>query len=96
MEIIGAFANPGDECREPGVRLERLDRAVAAGELRLRQGGVDLVVADLMQAHRGAALAAPQAWDEVMEALFRLRRDRATAEGADREFVHGACRSGRR
>lgn len=49
--------------------------------------------ADLVEQNRGAALAAAQLRDEVVQALGRARRDRAVAERAEGRrvgLVHGA------
>ena len=56
----GALGHPGEESREPRMGAQRLDRVVAAGQFRLGQGRVDLVVADLVQQHGRPALAAPE------------------------------------
>ena len=64
--------------------LQRLGGAVVAGEFGLGQGGVDFLVTDLMQEHRGPVFTAPQPRDQVVQALGRVGRDRARAEGANR------------
>lgn len=47
------------------------------------------IVANLMDKDRWPTLAASQFWDEVMQALWGVRRDGAFAEGADRvRFGH--------
>ncbi|PWK59859.1 hypothetical protein C7455_106147 [Roseicyclus mahoneyensis] len=62
---------------------------VASGQFRLGQGGVDFIVADLVQQNRGPALAAAQFGDQVMQALLGAGRDRAQAQGADGQVGHG-------
>jgi hypothetical protein len=57
---------------------------IAAGEFGLAQGGVDFIVADLVQEHGWPALAALEAGDQMMMALACLGRDRAATEGANR------------
>ena len=64
--------------------MQRLDGVVVAGEFGFGQGGVDFLVTDLMQEHGWAVLAAPKPGDQVVQALRRVRRDRAAAEGANR------------
>ena len=64
------------------------DGVVAAGQFGLGQGGVNLIVADLMQKHDRPALAAAQFRRQVMQALFRILRDRAVAKRADGRFGH--------
>ncbi len=66
------------------MSAQRLGRRVGARELRLAQRRVNLVVADLVEEHRRPALAAAELWDEVMQALARLGRNRAAAQGARR------------
>jgi len=63
---------------------QRRGRVVVAGQLRLGQRGVDFPVADVMQEYGWPALAAFELWDEVVQALRRVRWNRTVAEGADR------------
>jgi hypothetical protein len=65
-----------------------LDGVVAARKLGLGHGGVDLVVADLVQQNRRPALAAAQAGDQVVQALLGVRRDGPVAEGTDGIVAH--------
>ena len=65
-----------------------LDGVVAARKLRLGHRGVDFVMADLMQQHRRPALSAPQTGDQVMQALFCVRRNGPFAQGADGVIAH--------
>ena len=58
---------------------QRVDAAEVACKLGLGQGGVDFPVADVMQQHGGAALAALELGDQVMTALRDVRRDRTVA-----------------
>ena len=44
---------------------------------------MDLAVTDVMQQHRGPALAAAQLRDKVVAALRNIRRDRPFTQGAD-------------
>ena len=88
MEIGGALGDPVEEGRKPGMRAQRLGRVVAARKFGFGKGGVDLVVADLMHKDRGAALAAAQFGDQVMQALLRAGRDRAQAERAKGQVFH--------
>ena len=52
---------------------------------------MNFIVADLMQEHRDSALATPQAWIKIMQALRRIGWDRMAAKGANRLiFVYHA------
>lgn len=62
--------------------------AEIARQIGLAQGGVDFIVADLVQQHRLAALPAAQFRDKVVQALLGLGRDRTVAERADGIGVH--------
>ena len=62
---------------------ELLGRVPIAREFGLGEHGMDLVVADLMDEHRGAVGAALHPGDEVMDALPRGGRDGPEAERAD-------------
>ena len=55
---------------------------IVAGQFGFTQGGVDLVVTDLVQKHGGPALAASEFGDKVVLALADIPGDRAAAEGA--------------
>jgi len=71
------------------MRAQRLHRVAGPRKLRLGHRGVDLVVADLVQKNRRPTLAAAQARDQVMQALFRVRRDGPVAQGAYGVVTHG-------
>ena len=88
MEIGRTLGDPCEKRRKPGMRAQRLGRVVAAGKLGFGQRGVDLVVADLVDKDRGAALAAAQFRDQVMQALLRAGRDRTQAERAEGQVFH--------
>ncbi len=47
---------------------------------------MNLVMANLMQQYRRTTFAAAQAGNKVVQALFGACRDRALAQGADRQF----------
>lgn len=64
--------------------LQCLDGVVVAGEFGFGQGGVDFLVADLMEQHRGPVFTAPEPRDQVVQALWRVGWDRARAKGANR------------
>lgn len=55
---------------------------IVTGQFRLAQRLVDGLVADMVQQHRLATLAAAQLGDQVVPALRHARRDRAQAQGA--------------
>ena len=57
---------------------------IIPGQFGFGQGCVDFVVADLMEKHRGPALAAPEFRDKVVVALADLGRNGPTAKRADR------------
>jgi hypothetical protein len=97
MKAGRAFPDPGDEFREPRMRPERRDAGIGPCQLGLCQGGVDLVVADLVQQNHGPALAATELRDQVVQALPRLRGDRPVAERTDRRAFlgHGPLLPGR-
>ncbi len=84
MEAGRAFRHPAQEFFQPGVAAQCLDRVIVTGKLGFGQGGVDFIVADLVQQYRRPALAAFESWHKVVQALPGLRRDRALAQGADR------------
>jgi len=67
-----------------------LNRIVAAGKLGLGQGGMDLIVADLMQQHCRPAFPATQFRDQVVQALFGIRRNRAITKRAKGPVIHAA------
>jgi hypothetical protein len=67
---------------------QRFHGVVVPRKLRLRHGGVDLVVADLVHEDGRPALAAAQARDQVMQALLGVWRDGPVAEGADGVVAH--------
>lgn len=88
MEIIGAFRDPSHKGGDPGMGAQRLDAAVVSRQLGLRQGGVDFIVADLMQQHDRPTLPAAQLWDQMVPALFGMGRDRTLAERTSRGVIH--------
>ncbi len=63
---------------------QNLDGRKVAGKVRLSQGRVDFVVADLMQQNGFATLSASQFRNQVMLALLGIWRDWPVAQGADR------------
>ena len=82
MKRRRALLHPPDEFGQSRMGLKRLDGVEIAGEFRLGQGGVDFVVANLVQQDRGPALAAAQTRDQVVVALVGLGRDRTAAKRA--------------
>ena len=71
---------------------QRLDGVVTAGKFGFGQRGMDFGMADLVQKNGRPLLSAAQTGDEMMQALRRLRRDRAVAKRADRRFGHLSLR----
>lgn len=59
-----------------------LNRAETARQFGLRQGGVDLFVANLVQQNGGSALASFEFWDQMMQTATAFG-DRAVAKRAD-------------
>ena len=52
---------------------------------------MNFIMADLMQEHRSSTLAAPEARNKMMQALWRIGWDRTTAKGTNRLIlVHHA------
>lgn len=88
MEIGRAFPNPGNESRKARVGLKRGYRVVDAGQFRLGQGGMNLIVADLVQQHGRPALATAQARDQMVQALRGVWRNRATTKRASGGIFH--------
>ena len=70
------------------MRAQRIDRGVVAGKLRLGQGRVDFIVANLMDQHARPLGAAFQLGDQMMFRLPDAWRDRPEAERADRIVAH--------
>ena len=52
----------------------------AAGQFGLGKAGMNLFVADVVQQHRWPALATFELWDQMMQTLRHIRRDRAQAK----------------
>lgn len=89
MEIGRAFGDPFEELPKPRMAAQRFGRVVDAGQLGLGQGGVDLVMANLVDQHGRPALAAAQFRHKVVQALRCVRRNRAVAERANGSGIHG-------
>ncbi len=68
---------------------QAVDCVVSARKVSLRQGGVNFLVADVVQQHRRAALATFCARDQVMRALWRILGDGAQAKRANGRAGHG-------
>lgn len=88
MKVSWALGNPSDELSKARVSFQRGDGGKVARKLGLGQGGMNLVMADLVKQNGWAILPAFQPWDEVVQALFRVGRDRAVAKGAGRGLLH--------
>lgn len=87
MKRGGTLADPRDEFFQPRVTAQRINRVIGPRKFGFRQGRVDLVMANLVQQNRLTPFAPAQFGDQVVLALFRLGRDRALAQGANR-IVH--------
>ena len=90
MEPGGPPGQPGDGSGGPRVGFRLVDRVMIPGQTCLGQGGVDLLVADVMNKHGRAALAALAARRQVAAALPAIRRHRAATRRADEA---GSCRA---
>lgn len=88
VKIGRALGDPCHKLGNPRMRAQRFGRCIVAGQFGLRQGGVNLIVANLMQKHGRPALAPAQSWNKVMQALLGLGRDRAQAQRTDRQVLH--------
>lgn len=84
MKPRRAFGHPADEFCQPRVALQRRNRVKRLRQLGLTQGGVDLIVTDLMQKHGFPAFAPAQTGNQMVFALPRRHRDRAATQRADR------------
>ena len=93
MEFGGAFADPSDELGKPRMGAQCLNRRITARQLCLGQGRMNLGMANLVQEHRGSALAATQLRHEVVQALARMGRNRPVAVRADRVGIGQGIRS---
>ena len=65
------------------MSAQRLGCGEVTRQFRLRQGRVDLLVAEMVEEHRWPMRAALHLGDEVMEALGRVLGDDSPAERAD-------------
>ena len=90
MEPGGPPGQPGDGSGGPRVGSRLVDRVMIPGQTCLGQGGVDLLVADVMNKHGRAALAALAARRQAAAALPAIRRHWAAARRADEA---GTCRA---
>lgn len=61
---------------------EGFEGVIAPREVGFAERCVDFVVADLMKQNGRPALPAPELWNEVVQALADIRRDRPAAEAA--------------
>lgn len=86
MKLRRALRHPSDELGQTRMGAQRLDAGITPRQLAFRQRGVNLVVANLVQPHHRATLAAFQLGHKVMKALAHLRRDRALAKRANWVF----------
>lgn len=69
------------------MAAERLWRVVVPRKFRLCQRRVDLLVADMVQQHRGPAFPAFELGDQVMKALWHARRNGSATKRANRVRV---------
>lgn len=92
MKAGRALADPLQKRRKPWMGAQGIDGVMAARQFCFRQGGVDFVMANLMQQNDRPALAAAQLGRQVMQALFRIPRDRALTKRAKGQIVHARQR----
>ena len=98
MKIGRAFFDPLDELGQPGMSTQRIDCVIRPRQFGFCQGGVNFVVANLMQQHGFAAFSAPKPGDQVVKALQGVRRDGPPAKRAKRRDGHAStarCQAGR-
>ena len=79
-----AFRHPKNELGKPWMFFQSLNTGIVARQFGLRQRGVNLVVANLMQQHGRATLATFELGHEVVQALMNVRRYRPVAKRANR------------
>lgn len=72
--------HPGNEPCQPGMRAQRLDSMILSGQFRFHQGRVDLSVADMVQQNHWPAFPPAQFGNEMMQALWHIRRNRTPAK----------------
>lgn len=70
------------------MRPQSFGRVVVARQLRLGTRSMDFIVADLMDEDCGASLPTFQFWDQMMQRLARLGRDRPQTKWACGHVVH--------
>lgn len=68
------------------MRPERLYRVKVARQLCFCEGRVNFAVTDLMEQNHRPVLPAFQLWNQVVQALFRLGWNGASAQRANRVF----------
>lgn len=84
MERGRALGHPPGKACKPGMGAQSLDRGIVSRKVGFRNRGVNFIVANLVQQHGWSPFATTKLWYQVMQALFRVRRDRAQAQRADR------------
>lgn len=84
QEIRGALCDPIKELGKSGVGAQGLGRGIVPGQFRLAQNRMNLFVTNVMHENCRPAFSPFQLWDQVVERLRDMRRDRAQAQGADR------------
>lgn len=65
------------------MATQRLHRVVCAGKVGFGESCVDFFVANMVQQSRRAAFATFEFWDQVMQALWDTRWNRAHAKRAN-------------
>ena len=88
MKARWALGDPRQKRRQPRMGAQGFDGVVAAGQFGLGQGGVNFIVADLMQKHDRPALAAAQFRRQVMQALLGVLWNRSLAQRAGWQIIH--------
>lgn len=68
------------------MRAQGRDTGIIARQFCFGQGRMNLIMANLVQTHHRATLAALQLGDKVMQALALLRRNGTLAERANGRF----------
>ena len=77
VKVRRAFGDPTEKRGQSWMRAQRPGGVIVAGQFRFCQGGVDLLMANVMHEDRLAAFAALELGYQVVMALPHTLRDRA-------------------
>ena len=86
------FGDPFDEFGETGMPTQSLGRGEIARQFALGQGGMDFLVADVMQKDGRTPLATFEFGHQMVCALRHIWRDRTPAKGTYGPIIlHRSC-----